>query len=176
MHSWIGCCRRLFWSRCFGFLFQGDFLWSDLRPAPQSATPSLCEGATYVGAVSGCAVELALRCARRSDNHGESDYEACALRCACSPRNRPAAGAAGRGGTGKHPNSHTGHCFARPSFRSAWRLRPRGGAGRSAAKEWPVWMFAPQPLCMRRGAQWAGWHVCRRTHMLRGLVSRVRNS
>ena len=88
------------------------------------------------------------------------------------PRYRPAAGAAGRGGTAKHPNSHTGHCFARPSFRSAWRLRPRGGAERSAAKEWPVWMLFPQPLCMRRGAQWAGWHVCRRTHMLRGLARR----
>ena len=29
-----------------------------------------------------------------------------------------------------------------------------------------------KPLCMRRGAQWAGWHVCRRTHMHRGLARR----
>ena len=41
-------------------------------------------------------------------------------------------------GVGKeHPNIHTGHCFARPSLRSAQRLRP-GGVGR--AKRWPVWM------------------------------------
>ena len=30
-------------------------------------------------------MELALRCARRSDNHGESEHEACALRRACHP-------------------------------------------------------------------------------------------
>ena len=41
-------------------------------------------------------------------------------------------------GVGKeHPNIHTGHCCARPSLRSAWRLRP-GGLGR--AQQWPVWM------------------------------------
>ena len=37
----------------------------------------------------------------------------------------------------KQPNSHTGHCCARPSLRSARRLRP-GGSGR--AKRWPVWL------------------------------------
>ena len=31
-----------------------------------------------------------------------------------------------------------------------------------------VWF--PAPLWMRRGAQWAGWRVCRRTHALRGLT------
>ena len=70
------------------------------------------------------------------------------------------------------PNCHTGRCFARPRLRSAGRLRPRGGAERSAAKQWPEWMFLPYPLCMRRGAQRAGWHVCRRTHMLRELTRR----
>ena len=61
--------------------------------APPSLRPLRCApGQTCVGAVAGCAVELALRCARRSDNHGESDDEACALRRACSPHNRPAAG------------------------------------------------------------------------------------
>src|SRR3989338_9838635 len=74
------------------------------RKVPKrKATPSLrplrfATGQTSVGAVAGCAVELALRCARRSDNHGESVHEARALRRACSPRNRPAAGAASRGG------------------------------------------------------------------------------
>ena len=41
--------------------------------------------------------------------------------------------------TARQPNSHTGHCCARPSLRSAWRLRP-GGVGR--AKRRPVWMSA----------------------------------
>ena len=35
--------------------------------------------------------------ALRSDNHGESDYEACARRRPCSPRKRPAAGLPRRG-------------------------------------------------------------------------------
>ncbi len=75
----------------------------------ERATPSLrplrgAKGQTCVGAVAGCAVELALRCARRSDSHGEPEHEAWALRRPCSPRNRPAAGAASRGG---QPNSRT---------------------------------------------------------------------
>ena len=70
----------------------------------KKATPSLrplrdAKGQTCARAVAGCAVELALRCARRSDSHGESVHEAWALRRPCSPRNRPAAGAASRGGT-----------------------------------------------------------------------------
>ena len=36
------------------------------------------------------------------------------------------------------PDIPSGHCFARPSLRSAWRLRPRG-VGR--AQRWPVWLF-----------------------------------
>ncbi|MDR6765721.1 hypothetical protein J2W88_000979 [Acidovorax delafieldii] len=40
-------------------------------------------------------------------------------------------------------NIHSGHCFARLRLRSAWRLRPRVGAERSAAKQRPVWMFCP---------------------------------
>src|SRR3989344_468483 len=50
----------------------------------------------------GCGVRRGTRFAaaqRRSDNHGESVHEACALRRACQPRNRPAAGAASRGRT-----------------------------------------------------------------------------
>ncbi len=78
----------------------------------EKATPSLrplrfATGQTCVGAVAGCAVELALRCARRSDNHGESVHEAWALRRPCSPRNRPAAGAASRGLDIRTSNSRT---------------------------------------------------------------------
>ena len=43
--------------------------------------------------------------------------------------------------TSKQPNSHSGHRCARLGLRSAWRLRPRVGAERSAAKQRPVWMF-----------------------------------
>ena len=41
--------------------------------------------------------------------------------------------------TARQPNSHTGHCCARPSLRIARGLRP-GGVGR--AKRRPVWMSA----------------------------------
>src|SRR6478672_7045670 len=86
----------------------------------EKAIPSLrplrdAKGQTCVGAVAGCAAELTARCALRSDNHGELDNEACALRRACSPRNRPAAGAASRGGTAEQPHG--------PLLRSASRSR-----------------------------------------------------
>ena len=55
------------------------------------------------------------------------------------PRKRPAAGAARRGWAAEQPDSHTGHCCARPSLRIARGLRP-GGVGR--AKRRPVWMSA----------------------------------
>ena len=83
------------------------------------------------------------------------------------PHNRPAAGAASRGG---QPNIHTGHCCARPRLRSAWRLRPRDAAERSNGPNGcPIRGF---PSVCAWGAQGAGWHVCRRTHMLRELTHR----
>ena len=111
--------------------------------------------------------------ALRSNNCGESVNEACALRRACSPRNRPAAGAASRGGTAEQPDSRTAtRAFASLGRAVAARSACAFWAERSAAKQWPEWMFSPQPLCMRRGAQRAGWHVCRRTHMLPGQARR----
>ncbi len=63
-----------------------------------------------------------------------------------------------------------------PLLRSAARSRRKAPArsGPSAAQRsnGPNGCWLPKPLCMRRGAQWAGWHVCRRTHMLRGLARR----
>ena len=114
---------------------------------PQSATPSRCEGVNLHRV--GCGVRRGTHCAAlqlRSDIHGESVHEAWALRRPCPPRNRPAAGAASRGGqpniqTTEQPNIHLGHRCARPKLCSAWRLRPRVGAERSAAKQRPVWMF-----------------------------------
>ena len=66
------------------------------------------------------------------------------------------------------PDIPSGHCFARPSLRSAWRLRPRG-VGR--AQRWPVWLFGcravrlPTPFWLRRrrgvcGVAWALSRAC----------------
>ena len=122
------------------------------RKVPKrKATPSLrplrgAKGQTCVGTVAGCAVELALRCARRSNNHGESVHEARALRRACHPATAPPQAQPAGGGqpniqTTEQPDIHSGHRCARLGLRSAWRLRPRVGAERSAAKQRPVWMF-----------------------------------
>ena len=143
------------------------------RKSPKKGRPPVCDPfAVRRGDLrrDGCGVRRRTHCAAlqlRSDNCGESDNEACALGRPCSPRNRPDAGAASRGWTAEHPNSHTGLCFARPRGRGAKRLRVRG-----RAKQWPEWMFSPKPLCMRRGGQRAGWHLCRRTHMHRGQARR----
>ena len=120
---------------------------------PQSATPALRYGANLRR--GGCGVRRGTRFAaaqRRSDSHGESDHEARALRRACSPRNRPDAGAASRGWTAEHPNIRSGRRCARPGNNCAQReaLAP---AKWGRAQRRPEWMFAPHPLCMRRGAQ-----------------------
>ena len=125
----------------------------------------------------GCGVRRGTRFAaaqRRSDNHGDSVHEARALRRACHPTTAPPqAQPAGVGSrTSKQPDIHSGHRCARPSLRSAWRLRPRDGAERSAAKQWPVWMSLGFPSGCAWGAQGAGWRVCRRTHALRELTHR----
>ena len=117
-------------------------------------------------------MELALRCARRSDNHGESEHEAWALRRPCSPRNRPAAGAASRGVAPEHPtaDSHTGLCSARPPLAGASALCCAGWAERSDGPNGcPIRGF---PSGCAWGAQGAGWRVCRRTHALRELTHR----
>ena len=118
----------------------------------EKATPSLrplrcAKGQTCGVSVAGCAVELALRCARRSDIHGESVHEARALRRACSPRNRPAAGAASRGWTAEHQNNRTAEYPFGPSLRSAWPAQrvALAPASRGRAKQRHVWMFFP--LC-----------------------------
>ena len=150
------------------------------RKLPKKRRPPVCDpcaslrGKPASGRLRGAPWNSLCAGARRSDSHGESVHEAWALRRPCSPRNRPAAGAASRGGEPniQQPNSHTGHRCARPSLRSAWRLRPRDGAERSAAKQWPVWMSLGFPSGCAWGAQGAGWRVCRRTHALRELTHR----
>ena len=122
-----------------------SYVASQPSPAPkvskrkatlQSATPA---GQTCGGAFAGCVVELALRCARRSDNHGESDDEACARRRACHPANAPPQAQPEGGG---QPNSPTAQQPHGPLLRSA----PMGaGALRRAApgraQRWPEGMF-----------------------------------
>ena len=151
------------------------------RKVPKrKATPSLrplrgAKGQTCVGAVAGCAVELALRCARRSDSHGESVHDAWALRRPCPPHNRPAAGAASRGG---EPNSQTAEQPFGPSLRLAWpaqrvALAPAswGRAQRSEAMaRVDVRLGFPSARAEKRRA--GGACVCRRTHALRALTCR----
>ena len=135
---------------------------------PQSATPALRYGANLRRC--GCGVRRGTSFAaaqRRSDNHGESDDEAWALRRPCHPATAPPQAQPAGGLGAEQPNSHSGLRYARPDQRAALAPEAQG-----RAKQWPEWMSAPHPLCMRRGAQRAGWRVCRRTHALRELTRR----
>ena len=141
-----------------------SYVASQPSPAPkvskrkatlQSATPA---GQTCGGAFAGCVVELALRCARRSDNHGESDDEACARRRACHPANAPPqAQPEGVGSPkSKQPNSQTAKQPHGPLLRSAHTARAQAPR---AAQTGPSEAMARRdvrsrvPFRMRRGAQ-----------------------
>ena len=103
---------------------------------PQSATPSRCYGANLQR--GGCGVRRGTRyalarCARTTTasqltRHARSDAHA--HPATAPPQAQPDGGGQLNSQTAKQPNSHTGHCCARPSLRSAWRLRP-GGLGRA---------------------------------------------
>ncbi|PIF19628.1 hypothetical protein CLU87_3603 [Acidovorax sp. 59] len=123
------------------------------RKSPKKRRPPVCDPcASLRGRPASCRLRGApwnsLRCVAASFRHprrvrARSTHAPTRV----PPRSRPAAGAARRGGTAEHPNSPTGHCFARPRLRSAWRLRPRFGAERSDD------VLLAVPLWMRRGAQ-----------------------
>ncbi len=137
---------------------------------PQSATPSLSlRGRPASGRLRGAAAELTAR-RRRSVQTccGESEHEACALRRACAPRNRPAAGAASRGG---EPKTHPGHRCARPTTRA---LRAARSAERSpaTAERSDGLDRLPLPSVRAEKHRAAGACVCRRTHALRALTCR----
>ena len=132
----------------------------------EKATPSLrplrcAKGQTCGVSVAGCAVELtALRCsfvqtstASQFTKHARSDARATPQ----PPRRRRSQ----QGWDSRTANIHSGHRCARPRLRSAWRLRPRDGAERSAAKQWPAWMSLGFPSGCAWGAQGAGWHARR---------------
>ena len=134
------------------------------RKATPSLRPLRCaKGQTCGGAVAGCAVELtALRCsfvqtstASQSTKHARCDARATPQ----PPRRRRSQ----QGMDSRTTEQPSGHRCARPCLRSAWRLRPRDGAERSAAKQWPVWMSHGFPSGCAWGAQGAGWHARRST-------------
>ena len=141
---------------------RGTFLCFAKEKYPKERRPPVCDSFAVrrgkpAASRSRGAPQNSLRAgALRSNNCGDSVHEAWALRRPCSPRNRPAAGAASRGG---EPNIQTaGHPFG-PSLRSAWpaprvALAPAswGRAQRSEAKA-RVDVLSPLPLWMRRGAQ-----------------------
>ena len=127
--------------------------------APPSLRPlRFATGQTCVGAVAGCAVELALllRSAARTatasqiTKHGRSDAHA---HPATAPTQAQPAG-------GGQPNIQTATRVVAAldpvsAVPNARHLRPQDGAERSNGPD-GCWLFgcsAPHPLCMRRGAQ-----------------------
>jgi hypothetical protein len=139
---------------------------------PQSATPALRYGANLRR--GGCGVRRGTRfalaraartaTASQFTKHGRFDAHATPQ----PPRRRRSQQGVGQ------PNSQTATraiALLGPAFAGASASRCDSAAERSAAKQWPVWMFgAWVPFRMRRGAQRAGWPVCRRTHRLRALT------
>ena len=149
------------------------------RKVPKrKATPSLrplrdAKGQTCIGAVAECAVELtALRCsfvqtytASQSTKHGRCDAHATP-----QPPRRRRSQQGWDSRTSKQPNSRTSiRAIAALGLVSRAQAPRAAQAGASEAKaRGDVWF--PTPLWMRRGAQRAGWRVCRRTHALRELT------
>ena len=120
---------------------RGTFLCFAKEKYPKERRPPVCDPfAVRRGKPAACrsrgAPQNSLRAgALRSNNCGESVHKAWALRRPCSPRNRPAAGAASRGGTAEHPFG--------PSLRSAWRAQrvALAPARCGRAQQRPVWIF-----------------------------------
>ena len=149
------------------------------RKVPKrKATPSLrplrgAKGQTCGEAVAGCAVELALRSRAPLRHPRRVRARSMGATTPMPPRNRPAAGAASRGG---EPNIQT-------ATRAIAALGPACAARGACARETgpsaaqrsngPCGCPLPGfPSGCAWGAQGAGWHVCRRTHMLRELTHR----
>ena len=127
--------------------------WNQRKGDPTVRVPSLRYGQP---AMLGQGVRRRTHCALRApfrQLRQVSARSACVLRHTHAP---PALRFSART-KGNPADIHSGHRCARPSLRSAWRLRPRDGAERSAAKQWPVWMSAPRvPFCACREAQGRG--------------------
>ena len=112
------------------------------RATPLSASPALRYGATC-----GARVQRGLARTRFAQTIASPDPLAAALLGAYR-------------GDGQ-PNSHSGHCFARPFVVGASALR-RAQRMLGRAQRWPVWMSDSRvPFTMRRGAQGVGRHARR---------------
>ena len=97
--------------------------------------------ATCDARAGGATAELAARCALRSNNCGESVHE---VRMSFGTRTHPLPRASRHAQKGtRGADIHTGHRVARPSLRSAWRLRRRDGAEQ---RDGPCGCSAVHPL------------------------------
>ena len=146
------------------------------RKVPKrKATPSLrplrfATGQTCVVSVAGCAVELtALRCnfvqtstASQSTKHGRCDAHATP-----QPPRRRRSQQGWDIRTAEQPTSIRAIAALGIVSRAQAPRAPQAGPSEAKARG-DVWF--PTPLWMRRGAQRAGWRVCRRTHALRELT------
>ena len=110
------------------------FFASPKKSTQKKGDPTVCGpcGASCVGEFAGCAVELATRCALHSDNHGESDVEACV---SCGTHATPQTPRHRRIQMGR---CTTGLCFARPRADEARQRARPGGPSVAMARDHPV--------------------------------------
>ena len=174
---WVSAGSYCFDSFCCGFGF-AEGGWPGLVPAgevlffaspkkstqkkgdPQSATPALRYGANLRWGA--CGVRRITHCAPaalRSDKCGESVHKACALRRACPPRKRPAAGAARRGWKEDGPS-------LRSAPKNAGAARRACQAKRSDGTE-PAKPFCPCREAQGVGRACAAGHTPSRSDLLR---------
>ncbi len=129
------------------------------RKVPKrKATPSLrplrgAKGQTCGVSVAGCAAELTSRWRASFKQLRRVSSRSTRAATRVPPRNRPAAGAASRGGTAEHPNSRTAiRAIAALGLACAACGACARELGPSAAMA-RVDVLHPVPLWMRRGAQ-----------------------
>ena len=151
---------------------RGTFFCFAKRKSPKKRRPPVCDPcAALRGNLrrGGCGVRRGTRFAaaqRRSDNHGESEHEAWALRRPCHPATTPPQAQPAGGWTAEQPHGPLLRS-APPRWRKCHALRRLGRATR-----WPEWMFAGFPSVRAEKRRAGGGCVCRRTHALRALNCR----
>jgi len=151
---------------------RGTFLCFAKEKYPKERRPPVCDpfaerrGKPASGRLRGapwnslCAARAA-RTATASQFTMHGRFDAHAHPTTAPPQAQPA-GVGSR--TAKQPNSHSGHRCAWPGLRSAWRLRPRVGAERSEAKQWPVWMSVWGSLLRVSRSAGQGGRACAEGH------------
>ena len=140
------------------------------------ASPSLRYGATCDARSGGATAELAARLRRsvqttvasQFTKHGRCDAHA--HPATAPPQAQPAGVGQPNIQTAGHPNSPTGHCFARPPLAGASATRCAGWAERSNGPCGCPFPGFPSVRAEKRRA--GGACVCRRTHALRALTCR----